>query len=60
MSIFQALYEKKRRREDPEYAQKLRDRDRLRQQKKREERGVPKRIPVTNSETRQILMVVPK
>ena len=60
MSIFQALYQKKRRREDPEYAQKLRDRDRLRQQKKREELGVPKRIPVTNSETMQILMVVPK
>ena len=41
MSIYQTLYYKRRKQEDPEYAAKIRKRDRQRYHKKRDELGKP-------------------
>ena len=41
MSIYQTLYYKRRKQEDPEYAAKIRERDRQRYHKKRDELGKP-------------------
>ena len=41
MSIYQTLYYKRRMQEDPEYAAKIRERDRQRYRKKRDELGKP-------------------
>ena len=41
MSIYQTLYYKEKRQEDPEFAAKIRERDRQRYYKKRDEIGKP-------------------
>ena len=41
MSIYQTLYYEKRKQEDPDYAQKIRERDRQRYYKKRDALGKP-------------------
>ena len=41
MSIYQTLYYKKRKQEDPDYAEKIRERDRQRYYKKRDALGKP-------------------
>ena len=41
MSIYQTLYYKKKKQEDPEFAAKIRERDRQRYYKKRDELGKP-------------------
>ena len=41
MSIYQTLYYKRRKQEDPEFAAKIRERDRQRYHKKRDELGKP-------------------
>ena len=41
MSIYQNLYQKKRREVEPEYAEKQRERDRLRYAKKKQTEGRP-------------------
>ena len=41
MSIYQTLYYKKRKQEDPDFAEKIRERDRQRYYKKRDALGKP-------------------
>ena len=61
LALYQVLYVRKRKETDPEYAEKLRERDRLRHEKKRRAEGKKPRVPANKKyDMDNLMLITPK